>query len=387
MDVKKVENKNRNGLLAISGFILLAILILAVGYKVNEKMEFYGKLINVTGGQRATTVKILNDVESALIFYNENEYNRLKSTKYKLFEEGETIDNYFEIMGALKEFSQDYSLSKAKSEEINNDIDRIVEEMYNYIFYVEEVLDNPKEAYNNGNYDLMVESSEICYRELDNLVSKHEENYGVFTNIQRNVIITCGFILVLCGFLVSHLLKKVKIIEFVAKYDYLTEVRNIGYLAHETKKYANEDYAIMFIDLNKFKQINDTFGHSVGDEILRETGKRLKKELAGNLVFRYGGDEFVVFVKNENLDKLESYIEKINCNVFSTVIDSCRREHIITGSIGVIGKDVTKNSVKEAVKIADSLMYKAKDEAVTFYAKTDDEVNEIIDGEFCCKSN
>ncbi len=385
MDVKRVGNKNKKSLMVISGFILLAILILVLGYRINYKMTYYGKLINITGEQRANTVKILSDVKSAMIYYDENEYNRLESIKYTLFENGEKIDSYFKVMMTLKEYSEEYSFSVAKSKEIDYEIDRIVEEMYSYISYVEAVLDNPKSAYNNGNYDKMVEASEICYRDLDNLVTEFEVNYGVLTSLQRYIIIACVFILGLCALAISYLLKKVKLIEFVAKYDYLTGVRNISYLKVETKNYVGEGYAILFIDLNKFKQINDTFGHSVGDEILREVGKRLKKELTGNFVFRYGGDEFVVFVKSENIDKLDDYIEKINKNVFSPVIDSCRREHEVTGSVGVIGKDVTKNTVEEAVKLADGLMYKAKDEDVVLYAKTDEEVQALLEGSLCCK--
>ncbi len=381
MDAKKVENKNKLSLIVISVFILLAILIAALGYKVNNKMEFYGQLINVAGRQRSTTFRILSDTESALTFYQQGDYNRYESLRYTLFEDGEKIDNYFKVMMTLKEYSEDYSLSKAKSEEINDQIDNIVDDMYSYITYVEAVLDNPQNAYESGAFDLMLVSSETCFEELDKLVLELQENYNLFTNIQRYLIVTCVFVLGICALAISHLLKKIKVIEFIAKYDYLTGVKNISYLTDETKNYTDEGYAILFIDLNKFKLINDTYGHSIGDEILREMGKRLKKELTGNLVFRYGGDEFVVFIKNENTNRLEEYIEKINNNVFSIMIDSCRREHKVSGSVGVIGKDVTKYSVEEAVKIADSIMYKAKDEDIVLYARTDEDVQEMLASE------
>ncbi len=373
------EKKNKYGLLVIGGFILTAIIILSLGYWVNNKMEFYGRLINVAGEQRATTLSILSDTKGAMILYEE-EYSRFESAKFSLFDEGKKIDSYFKVMSALKDYSKIYSLNKAKSEEINQEIDKVVEEMYIYISYIEAVMDNPTRAYEQGTYDLMIESSEICYEELDKLVFELEKNYDIFTLMQKYIIGICVFVLGLCSFSISYLLKKVKVIEYIAKYDNLTGVRNISYLADETRNFVEDGYALLFIDLNKFKLINDTFGHSIGDEILKEIGKRFKKELEGNLVFRYGGDEFVAFIKNENTDKLEEYIEKINNNVFSTVVDSNKRDHEITGSVGIIGKDVTKNSVEEAVKVADSIMYRSKDTAVVLYAKTDEEVKSILEG-------
>ncbi len=387
MNGNNLEKKKNYGWLVVCVFFLVVLIIICIGYRINYKMEFYGEIINAVGSQRATTFKILSDTESALIFYNKGDKSRYEAVKYRLFEDDEKIEHYFEIMYQLKEYSKDFSLSKKAGAELQREVDDVSEDMFEYIELVEIVMDNPQGSYENGNYDLLVESAYICYDEIDDTVLELQHQFDLFANIQKFLLVFSFCLLIACSIIIIYLLKKVKVIEYIAKYDYLTGVRNISYLGDETKHLAVDDYALIFIDLNKFKQINDTYGHSVGDEILREVGKRLKKELAGNLVFRYGGDEFVVFIKNENTGKIEEYINNINNNVFTTVVDSCKREHKVCGSVGVVGKDVTKATVEVGVKIADSIMYRAKDDDIVLYARTDEEVKEILDEiKIGCKS-
>ncbi len=379
MDVNNVEKKKNYRWLTVGVLFLVAIIIICIGYRINYKMEFYGKVINTIGNQRSATFKILSEAESAIIFNNKGDLSRYEAVKYTLFEDDEKIEHYFETMLKLKELSKESNLSKKASIDLEREIEDVLEDMFKYISYVEIVMDNPQGSYQNGNYDLLVESAYICYDEIDDTVLELQENYELFANLHKLLLLACFSVLLACSIVIIYLLKKVKLVEYIAKYDYLTGVRNISYLTNETKNLAVEDYALIFIDLNKFKQINDNYGHSVGDEILREVGKRLKKELVGNLVFRYGGDEFVVFIKKENTGKIEEYIKNISVNVFTTVVDSCKREHKVCGSVGVVGKDVTKNSVEHGVKIADSIMYKAKDDDIVLYARTDEEVKEILD--------
>lgn len=86
-----------------------------------------------------------------------------------------------------------------------------------------------------------------------------------------------------------------------ASIDYLTEVANrktyIEQMNHllERNNSNAEQHAILFLDLDRFKQVNDTMGHIVGDELLREFTRRVKKVLKGNdLIARLGGDEFII---------------------------------------------------------------------------------------------
>ncbi len=201
--------------------------------------------------------------------------------------------------------------------------------------------------------------------------------------IKRNSVVF-GSILIAMSWAttVYYLINKVKRLEKIAKYDYLTGARDIGFLDEETRQYRKKGYGLIFIDMNKFKEINDTYGHSVGDEILRELGVRLRNQLDDNLIFRYGGDEFIIFIKDEHTAKIDEYIKRINTRVFTEIVDASGRIHKVTGSVGAIGREVTKSSISVATKIADCLMYRAKeeDEVIVLYAKTDAEVEKILNG-------
>ncbi len=379
MDINKLEKKKKYGWLYLGIIFFTAIIIICIGYRINYKMEFYDILINTAGSQRSTSIKILSDTERAMIYYKEGDFRSFENIKYSLFEDNEKIELYYEVMYKLRNDIMNYSISKDTRRQLQLETDDVLKDMSEYLKYVEIVMDNPQNAIDNGTYNLMVESAYTCFDELNEFILELQKNYENFLSAQKCLLVASFTVLVACSTGIIFLLKKVKIIEYSAKYDYLTGVRNISYLKNETKNFAYEKYALIFIDLNKFKQINDSFGHSVGDEILKEVGKRLNKELDNNLVFRYGGDEFVVFIKNENTNKIEEYINNINTKVFTTVIDSCGRVHKISGAVGVIGKDVTKLSVEAGVKIADSIMYSAKDDDLVLYAKTDEDVKDILE--------
>ena len=115
------------------------------------------------------------------------------------------------------------------------------------------------------------------------------------------------------------------------------------------------------MDLNKFKQLNDTLGHDAGDIMLKETAVRLKNSVrSDDIVFRLGGDEFLVLIKNV---KHHSEVEKVVSNIF----ESTKAPVMIQGnpisislSIGVaISPDDTQSS-DEILKYSDIAMYEAK---------------------------
>jgi len=120
--------------------------------------------------------------------------------------------------------------------------------------------------------------------------------------------------------------------------------------------------AVLFIDLDLFKRINDTLGHSVGDEVLREMARRLRACVRdGDTVSRMGGDEFTVIQPNiRNADDAVRLAKRI--------VDSIREpfsaggnELYVTTSIGVAIFPADGDSHEELIKNADTAMYRAKD--------------------------
>jgi diguanylate cyclase (GGDEF)-like protein len=119
-------------------------------------------------------------------------------------------------------------------------------------------------------------------------------------------------------------------------------------------------YGVMFIDLNKFKPINDQFGHEVGDNVLRIAARRLRS-VAGNddMVARLGGDEFAILMSRTNVmlaRKLEFAIEQ----VFKTPITINGAELVLSCSIGTCLESDHHRTAEDVLRAADSLMYRQK---------------------------
>ena len=145
-----------------------------------------------------------------------------------------------------------------------------------------------------------------------------------------------------------------------ARIDPITEIYNRKSLEIEIQKDEDTDIGIIFIDLDNFKRVNDLYGHATGDNALKVIAQRIRKcvrEEDG--VFRYGGDEFVVLVKNANENILKSIIERIR-NSFEEPVKVNDNLFKISVSLGFSLYPKESQSLKEAIEIADRRMYKEK---------------------------
>jgi diguanylate cyclase (GGDEF)-like protein len=146
-----------------------------------------------------------------------------------------------------------------------------------------------------------------------------------------------------------------------ANYDSLTGLANRKQYDAYMKKLLKEKkfFALLFIDLNKFKAINDTYGHDVGDEVLIEVAKRLKSSIdEGDMLARLGGDEFVILSKRKKIF-LKKFLEKIEQSTIGRhQIDKI--SVLIELSIGVSLFPDDSKSETFLRKYADEAMYIAK---------------------------
>ncbi len=116
-------------------------------------------------------------------------------------------------------------------------------------------------------------------------------------------------------------------------------------------------FSILFFDINKFKYINDTYGHLVGDHVLTAFAMKLENELqTDEKVFRYGGDEFIVYTPKTG-DCLQKLINQLEHNVQDLPQNIEGHFIIVNYSLGVAEYQKDTRSVTEMVKIADEKMF------------------------------
>lgn len=176
---------------------------------------------------------------------------------------------------------------------------------------------------------------------LQNILDLVTQKYDYFTSYQKTLI-------------EENFQKAIK--------DSLTHLYNREYLNDigktllEEAKRENLTIAVIFIDINNFKPVNDIFGHEKGDEVLKEVAKELKSSFRSyDVVIRYGGDEFVVLFKVPQ--------EKFNLNDILDSVDKRIRnklkEYKISLSYGIA---TTKESLDldKLIEIADERMYEDK---------------------------
>ena len=153
--------------------------------------------------------------------------------------------------------------------------------------------------------------------------------------------------------------------------DALTGVRNkrgLEQIGNEEQRSEKGGFALMFLDLNGFKQINDTYGHEAGDTVLRafaeDLERRVRKEK--DTVSRRGGDEFVVIFRGATPEEVaEKFPEGIRFDVEFKTADGQAVKKTMTASAGVAkvgeGQDLMKE-IESAITRADAAMYEAKRE-------------------------
>ncbi|HOE43430.1 MAG TPA: EAL domain-containing protein, partial [Rhodoferax sp.] len=157
-------------------------------------------------------------------------------------------------------------------------------------------------------------------------------------------------------------------VQFLAKHDALTELPNralcVETLQAALKQAGNsgEYLAVLFIDLDRFKVINDTLGHHIGDGLLRSVAQRLQQAVrAGDLVSRLGGDEFVVILRDIKTG------EQARWQVEQRLIPLVRQTHSVQGhalnvscSVGIAVYPTDGLDLDELMRRADAAMYEAK---------------------------
>lgn len=169
---------------------------------------------------------------------------------------------------------------------------------------------------------------------------------------------------------------------YLAQYDVLTGLPNRNLfrdrLSHavERAKRNEQMLAVMFLDLDRFKEINDTLGHRTGDKVLQAVTERLRKTLRGmDSIARLGGDEFTIVLEDvTDVDQVTTVAERIQEAFFDPIIVE-DREIFLTASTGVTLYPLNAVDIDELLQTADVAMYRAKADGPNTYEYYAPEMN------------
>lgn len=146
-----------------------------------------------------------------------------------------------------------------------------------------------------------------------------------------------------------------------ARTDYLTGLYNRRYFyEYLEERGRDEELALIALDLDDFKEINDLYGHSVGDEVLMKAGALLRETFPDGIAIRWGGDEFIVAVFGPHeLQELRAQAEALLTR-FTDDSKADGHRHVLTGSVGIAATDDPNLSIDELIRRGDQALYRAK---------------------------
>ncbi len=226
----------------------------------------------------------------------------------------------------------------------------------------------------------------VSYRHLDGYplavmvgLSQNEE-FADYTHTRNVYLLMTSFItLAMLAFfgvatgLIGKLLGREREMTQLAEYDLLTGLAN----RYATLRGLRNDVSmpsslsrlgLLFIDLDNFKTVNDTLGHNAGDIVLQMTASRLSDAVGdeGSLA-RIGGDEFVVVMKGDDVERRAVRLAEAIIRLFSEPFDVRGSSFVLHASIGIALHTVANESEIDLLKKADLAMYSAKDAGKNCY--------------------
>jgi len=182
----------------------------------------------------------------------------------------------------------------------------------------------------------------------------------------------------------KELKDKSEVLKYQAEHDTLTKLPNRLLFLDRLKqalrhaKRVNESVSVLFLDLDRFKEVNDTYGHEAGDKLLQSVTERLKECIREeDTVARLGGDEFTIIFKNLQQNDIIKVLDKI-MHLMQTSFQIDDVELYTTFSVGISNYPDDGDTPEILLRNADTAMYKAKDGGKNNYQFYNEKMTKVI---------
>jgi len=125
---------------------------------------------------------------------------------------------------------------------------------------------------------------------------------------------------------------------------------------------TGQSLTVALIDIDKFRIVNDTFGHGAGDAVLRAIGQICRNSLRGSDVMaRYGGEKMVMLLSNTSLAQAAPVMERLRRNIMAMLVPELMGKWVVTASIGAAELNHKDTEIAEVLVRADIALYRAKE--------------------------
>ncbi len=342
--------------------LILSILPFFVGIGLSvyqsSDTEYLSAAINMSGSQRMRTMLISNYSRAYVEAMNRQELE--EATKYKQILVNE-LKTYITFYDALLIGNEDYGLKKNEIIEIEHKLIAFKSEFNDFVAHAYSIFEGP-----TGDQSLIyvAENTMKVKDEFHDITALFQKHNDIYIKNQRSIdilMISFGAVVTIVGIVLSM---KIRQKEYHATFDYLTGLKNRHSLFEDADELNINACSMFFIDLNKFKSINDTFGHTIGDEILIAVSLRLGEVFGPEYLYRYGGDEFIAILeddeKYDTKELINAKIREIKRRLSEPIKDTKNREHFVGLSMGIVFSDVNMENWKELINLTDDLMYDSK---------------------------
>lgn len=260
-----------------------------------------------------------------------------------------------------------------------------------------EILSNQGKAIFSSDYVKELQGPIISKQSL---IIRNNKQIGFFkvgrsmAGVVKQTMLLAGFIIflsiislfLLYQFVLKRLFEIEKEIAFHASYDALTKLPNRNEALKEIKRRLqcknNQMTAIIFIDLDKFKSVNDAYGHEVGDDVLKLTGARVASVIRqSDFLGRLAGDEFIVAVDLDGSSHLLNSTLEAICNAFEQPFICHELELFLSVSMGVAMAPKNGVSAEDLIRHSDTAMYSCKSNREEKWLYYESAMSELIEKE------